>query len=62
LALDVLEDVGVENGVSVEYWRNLKMAAEIMRLQERYAQLTAHIRLAFASVIKAKKSEKSSSV
>lgn len=46
LALDVLEDVGHEWPVSREYWWNLKKAAEVMGLNQRYAALRTQWRLA----------------
>lgn len=46
LALDVLEDAGRGQQVSREFWWNLKKAAEVMGLSERYAALREQVRLA----------------
>jgi hypothetical protein len=46
LALDVLEDAGHGQQVSREFWWNLKKAAEVMGLRERYASLREQVRLA----------------
>jgi hypothetical protein len=46
LALDVLEDAGYEQDVSRDYWWNLKKAAEVMGLHERYAVLREQVRIA----------------
>jgi hypothetical protein len=46
LALDVLEDIGHERPVSSSYWWNLKKAAEVMGLHQRYAALRTQWRLA----------------
>ena len=46
LALDVLEDAGRNHQVSREFWWNLKKAAEVMGLRERYAALREQVRLA----------------
>lgn len=49
LALNVLEDAGHSRKVSREYWWNLKKAAELMGLRERYAALREQVRLAGSS-------------
>jgi hypothetical protein len=46
LALDVLEDAGHGEKVSREFWWNLKKAAEVMGLTERYAALREQVRVA----------------
>jgi len=46
LALDVLEDAGHTRKVSRDYWWNLKKAAEVMGLSNRYAALGEQVRLA----------------
>lgn len=46
LALDVLEDAGHTRAVSRDYWWNLKKAAEVMGLSNRYAALREQVRLA----------------
>lgn len=46
LALDVLEDAGNHNTVTRDFWWNLKKAAEVMGLHERYAALREQVRLA----------------
>ena len=46
LALDVLEDAGHYNTVTRNFWWNLKKAAEVMGLHERYATLSEQLRLA----------------
>lgn len=46
LALDVLEDAGHHHTVTRDFWWNLKKAAEVMGLHERYAALREQVRLA----------------
>jgi hypothetical protein len=46
LALDVLEEAGHELVVSRDFWWNLKKAAEVMGLSERYCALRAQVRIA----------------
>lgn len=46
LALDVLEDAGHHNNVARDFWWNLKKAAEVLGLHERYAALREQVRLA----------------
>ncbi len=44
LALNVLQDIGANSSVSSDYWRHLKKAAEVMGLQEHYADLHSRLR------------------
>ena len=46
LALNVLEEAGHARNVSRDYWWNLKKAAEVMGLSDRYTALREQVRLA----------------